>query len=90
MRVLVTGHRGYVGAAMVPILLKAGHQVSGYDSDLYERCSYGPGGDLTDVPALRKDVRDVEPADLEGFDAVIHLAALSNDPLGNLDPDITY
>lgn len=90
MKVLVTGHRGYVGAVMVPMLLAAGHDVTGYDSDLYERCSYAPGGPLADIPAIGKDIRAVRRADLKGFDAVIHLAALSNDPLGNLNPHITY
>jgi nucleoside-diphosphate-sugar epimerase len=75
---------------MVPMLLKAGHSVTGYDSDLYQRCTYAPGGSQAVVPSIRKDVREVDPRDLEGFDAVIHLAALSNDPLGNLDPEITY
>ena len=90
MKVLVTGHRGYVGAVMVPILIGAGHEVRGYDSDLYERCTFAAGGTLADVPTIRKDVRDAEASDFAGIDAVIHLAALSNDPLGNLNPDITY
>jgi len=90
MKVLVTGSQGYIGSVMVPMLIKAGHTVSGFDTNLYERCTYAPGGTIVDVPTLRKDVREVEPRDLEGFDAVIHLAALSNDPLGNLDPEITY
>lgn len=90
MKVLVTGHQGYIGSVMVPILLAAGHEVHGYDSRLYRRCTYAPGGPMTEVPATLKDVRDVTPYDLEGFDAVIHLAALSNDPLSNLDPDVTY
>lgn len=90
MKVLVTGHRGYIGSVMVPILLKAGHDVHGYDSELYRRCAYAPGGTIVDVPGLQKDIRDVAPADLRGYDAIIHLAALSNDPLGNLNPDITY
>jgi len=90
MRVLVTGHRGYIGTVMVPMLLQAGHSVTGCDSDLYERCTYEAGGDIADVPNIRKDIRDIVPRDLEGFDAVIHLAALSNDPLGDLNPDITY
>lgn len=90
MKVLVTGHQGYIGSIMVPILLRAGHDVHGYDSGLYRRCSYVPGGMMTQVPSVRKDVRDITPEDLEGFDAVIHLAALSNDPLSNLDPDVTY
>jgi len=90
MKVLVTGHQGYIGSVMVPMLRKAGHAVTGYDSDLYERCTYAPGGAQAAVPAIRKDIRDVTPSDLEGFDAIIHLAALSNDPLGNLDPELTY
>ncbi|MDH6229807.1 nucleoside-diphosphate-sugar epimerase [Mesorhizobium soli] len=90
MKVLVTGHQGYIGSVMVPMLLRAGHQVAGYDSDLYRRCTYTPGGTLADVPSISKDIRDVEAPDLEGFDAVIHLAALSNDPLGNLDSELTY
>ncbi len=90
MRVLVTGHRGYIGTVMVPMLLEAGHEVTGYDSELYERCTLAIGGSIAAVPSIRKDVRDAAPSDLAGFDAVIHLAALSNDPLGDLNPDITY
>lgn len=90
MKVLVTGHRGYIGTVMVPFLLRAGHDVHGYDSRLYRWCSYAPGGSMVEVPSVLKDVRDIEPRDLEGFDAVIHLAALSNDPLSNLDPNVTY
>lgn len=90
MKVLVTGHRGYIGSVMVPMLLEAGHAVTGCDSELYEGCPFELGGRIAAVPSLRKDVRDVTPSDLEGFDAVIHLAALSNDPLSDLNPDITY
>lgn len=90
MKVMVTGHQGYIGSVMVPMLLRAGHSVTGYDSDLYRRCSFAAGGRQASVPSIQKDVRDVHPRDLEGFDAVIHLAALSNDPLSDLDPDITY
>ena len=90
MNVLVTGHQGYIGSVMVPMLLRAGHSVTGYDSDLYQRCTYEAGGSQSTIASIRKDVRDVQPGDLEGFDAVIHLAALSNDPLGNLDPELTY
>jgi nucleoside-diphosphate-sugar epimerase len=89
MRVLVTGHLGYIGTVLTPMLLKAGHEVTGLDSDLYSRCTYQAGGKIREVPAIRKDVRDVEAADLAGFDAVLHLAALSNDPLGNLRPNLT-
>jgi nucleoside-diphosphate-sugar epimerase len=90
MRVLVTGHKGYIGTIMTPLLLEAGHEVVGYDSDLYRRCTFPAGGDIAEVPMLEKDTRAIEAQDLRGFDAVIHLAALSNDPLGNLNPSITY
>ena len=89
MRILVTGHRGYIGSVMVPMLLDEGHHVVGFDTDLYSDCAYPSGGPMVAIPELRKDVRDVEPGDLEGFDACIHLAALSNDPLGDLNPSIT-
>ncbi len=88
MRVLVTGHRGYIGTVMVPMLMQAGHTVFGLDSDLFEQCTFQPG--IFDVPQRRIDLRDVQTGDLEGFDAIIHLAALSNDPLSDLNPDITY
>lgn len=90
MRVLVTGHLGYIGTVMVPMLLKAGHQVVGFDCDYYKKCTFVSGGGLAIVPHVRKDVRDATVDDFAGIDAVIHLAALSNDPLGNLNPDITY
>lgn len=90
MKVLVTGHQGYIGSVMVPMLISAGHEVSGYDSGLYRHSLFEEGGSVIDVPTIRKDVRDVTAHDLQGFDAVIHLAALSNDPLGNLNEDLTY
>ncbi|MBR0874911.1 NAD(P)-dependent oxidoreductase [Bradyrhizobium tropiciagri] len=90
MKVLVTGHLGYIGTVMVPLLLRSGHDVIGLDSDLYANCTFEAGGRIASVPHIRKDVRDVVSGDLEGIDAVIHLAALSNDPLGNLCPDLTY
>jgi nucleoside-diphosphate-sugar epimerase len=90
MKVLVTGHRGYIGTVMVPMLLEAGHEVTGCDSDLYERCGFAPGGPIAAVPDIGKDVRDIELSDIEGCEAVIHLAALSNDPLSDLNPAITY
>jgi nucleoside-diphosphate-sugar epimerase len=90
VKVLVTGHLGYIGTVMVPMLQRAGHRVIGCDSDLYERCTYEPGGRIEPVPSIRKDVRDLATDDLTGFDAVIHLAALSNDPLGDLNPLLTY
>jgi nucleoside-diphosphate-sugar epimerase len=90
MRVLLSGHLGYIGTVMTPMLLAAGHEVVGLDCDLYRRCTFAAGGDIADIPAVAKDVRDVEAGDLEGFNAVIHLAALSNDPLSDLDPELTY
>jgi nucleoside-diphosphate-sugar epimerase len=88
MKVLVTGHNGYIGSVMVPMLQAAGHDVVGLDSYLYEACTFGP--EVPDVPSLRVDLRDVTPSHLRGFDAVVHLAALCNDPLGNLNADTTY
>ncbi|PWB73285.1 NAD-dependent dehydratase [candidate division GN15 bacterium] len=88
MRVLITGHKGYIGTVMVPIMMKAGFDVVGMDSDLYRRCTFNNG--MMDIPGIEKDIRDATVQDLKGFDAVCHLAALSNDPLGNLNPEITY
>jgi nucleoside-diphosphate-sugar epimerase len=87
-RILVTGHNGYIGTVMTPVLLAAGHEVVGLDTDYYRRCTFLDR--MPQVPAIEKDVRDVTAADLQGFDAVIHLAALSNDPLGDLNIDLTY
>ncbi len=88
MKVLVTGHRGYIGCALVPLLQQAGHEVVGLDSDLYRRCTFA--GEMAPIRSIDRDIRDVEAADLAGgYDAVLHLAGLSNDPLGNLDPDLT-
>jgi len=89
MRVMVTGHLGYIGTVLTPMLLGAGHEVVGYDSDLYARCTFSKGGDICQVPTIYKDTRDIRPDDLVGFDAVVHLAALSNDPLGNLNSALT-
>lgn len=88
MKVLVTGHTGYIGAVLVPILLEAKHAVTGLDTDFFAGCDFDGG--LVDVPAIRRDLRDVAIEDLKGFDAVIHLAALSNDPLSDLNPECTY
>lgn len=90
MRVLVTGHRGYVGTVLVPMLNKAGHEVVGLDTDLYHARDFGGPAQMADVRSLDVDVRDVAADALAGFDAVVHLAALSNDPLGNLDPVLMY
>jgi len=88
MKILVTGHHGYIGSVMVGVLSRAGHDVTGLDTYLYDGCNFGE--DSYPVPGIRKDIRDVEPRDLRGFDAVIHLAALSNDPLGCLDEQCTF
>ena len=88
MRVLVTGHLGYIGTVLTPFLLSKGYDVVGLDSNLYRRCTFG--SDPIEVPNLNKDIRDVEPDDLRGFDAICHLAGLSNDPLGDFDPELTY
>jgi nucleoside-diphosphate-sugar epimerase len=88
MRVLVTGHNGYIGSIMTGVLQRAGFDVVGLDTYLFDECTFGP--DVPDVPAIRKDMRDVEVSDLEGFDAICHLAGISNDPVGDLIADITY
>jgi len=88
MKVLLTGHKGYIGAVAAPILRSVGHDVYGLDADLFDGCDFGQT--IVEMPELRKDIRDIVLADLQGFDAVVHLAALSNDPLGNLDAGLTY
>lgn len=90
MRVLVTGHLGYIGTILVPLLQARGHDVVGYDSDLYRRSTYGPAAGMPKVHNIAKDIRDCEPRDVEGLDAILHLAALSNDPLGDFNPKLTY
>ena len=88
MKVLLTGHKGYIGSVAGPMLRSAGHEVVGLDSDLFAGCDFG--SIASDIPEISKDLRDITQKDLVGFDAILHFAALSNDPLGDLDPEITY
>lgn len=88
MKVLVTGHLGYIGVEMVSVLSAAGHEVVGLDTGFFDGCDFTAPPDQ--IPELRVDLRDITPEHLAGFDAVVHLAALSNDPLGDLNPTITY
>jgi nucleoside-diphosphate-sugar epimerase len=87
MRVLLTGHKGYIGVVLTQMLLDAGHEVHGLDSDLFHRCTFGALPPA--IPEICKDIRDVGLADVEGYDAILHLAGLSNDPLGYLNPELT-
>jgi nucleoside-diphosphate-sugar epimerase len=88
MRVLLTGHKGYIGAVAGPLLRSAGHEVVGLDTDLFAGCDFGRKSD--DIKDVQKDIRNLTKSDLDGFEAVVHLAALSNDPLGNLNSSLTY
>jgi nucleoside-diphosphate-sugar epimerase len=88
MKILLTGHKGYIGAVAGRILQSAGHEVVGLDSDLFAGCEFGEPA--PPIPEFLKDLRDLTKMDLEGFDAVLHFAALSNDPLGDLDARLTY
>src|SRR5580698_2987645 len=88
MRILLTGHNGYIGAVASQMLTIAGHQVVGLDTNLFDGADFGKPAPR--IPEIRRDLREVTKSDLEGFDAVVHLAALSNDPLGNLDAGLTY
>ena len=93
MKVLVTGNNGYIGTIMVPMLQAEGFEVEGLDSDLFKGCVFGDSsvtGAISNISYMKKDIRDVERSDIVGFDAIIHLCALSNDPLGNLNPRMTY
>jgi nucleoside-diphosphate-sugar epimerase len=84
----MTGHAGYVGSVMAPVLIEAGHEVHGLDTEYFDGCDFGPPPRA--LPSVRRDLRDVRVDDFRDFDAVVHLAALSNDPLGDLDSDNTY
>ncbi len=88
MKILLTGSRGYIGPVMAPLLVASGHDVVGLDTDLYRRSTFGPWKEC--IPTIVKDVRSVGRGDLAGFDAIVHLAALSNDPLGDLNPQLTH
>ena len=88
MRILLSGHKGYIGAVAAPVLLAAGHEVVGLDTDLFAGCDFGAAPQA--IPEILQDIRYLTRADLDGFDAVFHLAALSNDPLGNLNSQLTY
>lgn len=88
MKVLLTGHRGYIGAIAARVLRDAGHDVTGLDTLYYEGCDLGAPPD-GDIPTLHVDIRDVRPEQFEGFEAIAHFAALSNDPIGDLNPELT-
>ena len=88
MKILLTGHKGYIGAVAAPMLQSTGHEVVGLDSGFFAGCDFGKPS--PEIPEISKDLRDITAADLKGFDGVLHFAALSNDPLGDLNPQITY
>ncbi len=87
MRVLVSGHGGYIGTVLVPMLQERGHEVAGLDTNYFGRCLFT--GELPQLEAVTKDIRDIDAADVAGFEAIIHLAGLSNDPLGDYRPHLT-
>lgn len=88
MKILLTGHNGYIGTVLSKMLVEAGYDVIGLDSNLFMRCTFGKWE--FQVPSISKDIRDIDIDDLKGYDAVLHLAGLSNDPLGNLNPELTF
>jgi|RhiMethySRZTD1v2_1073278.scaffolds.fasta_scaffold95684_3 nucleoside-diphosphate-sugar epimerase len=90
MRVLVTGHLGYIGTVLVPMFQAAGHEIVGLDSDLYQGCTFGDPAVIADVEEIEADLRDIRREQLDGIEAIVHLAALSNDPLGEIDEALTY
>lgn len=90
MRILVTGHLGYIGTVMIPMLIKSGFKVTGLDSDIYRYCTFGTKEWIRQIPSLNKDIRDIQSSDLKGYEALIHLAGFSNDPLGDMNPQLTY
>src|SRR5215207_208120 len=87
MRILVTGHDGYIGTVLTPLLTQAGHEPVGLDASLFANHAFA---ELPEIAGREADIRDVTAEELDGFDAVIHLAALSNDPLGDLAPAVTH
>lgn len=87
-KVLLTGDKGYIGTLLAPMLLANGYDVTGLDADYFADCTFGKVVP-DNYPSIRKDVRHLTPRDVEGFDAVLHLAGLSNDPLGDLNPELT-
>lgn len=89
MRILITGHNGYIGTILTPMLLKEGYELVGIDSNLYDSCTFD-AFPPPEIPTIVKDIRAIGLADLEGFDTLIHLAGLSNDPLGSLNPKLTF
>lgn len=88
MKILLTGHKGYIGSVAVEVLRSAGHEVIGLDTDLFCSCDFGPTA--VGAEEMRRDLRDLNAADLRGFEAIVHLAAVSNDPWSDLDPGLTY
>jgi nucleoside-diphosphate-sugar epimerase len=88
MRILLTGSRGYVGSVMGPMMVAEGHHVTGMDTDFYSQCTFGEWNET--IRTIQKDIREATVEDLRGYDAIVHLAALSNDPLSDLNPELTF